>query len=544
MDDSLSHSESGAGPSPTPRMLLSAVFLALLIVRVLGLVSVYFFEEDEASIAMGVASIMAETPGGLYRYTVQFGYYRLVELVLWLIGGRIDLIPAVMKGLAALAGAAIPTVGFFAFRRRWSVRERWLVVGALAINPIIWRSSQYGNTALVATALGTSGIVLLTNDATSWRRLVAYVLVAAAVFVRADSVLLLPVVAVLRYLADRQWRAAVADLLLLVGAIAAVYALTAVVDTRFDSASGSVAEHMGIARPSMFWEYFLWAMGPAALFFGVWALRGMSLTRGGDLLVLLVWALPTIAFYFRATTTSRYFLNAAVPLSLLAAVGMADLAHHLTRWLRTRTAALVVGAVATAHLFVALGHVPADRPIEFLYGGTFQTDDGPMQTGALLVRTFLAPGSLARNLPRPTFGRTSYPFWEGPVFNKAIELLRQPAAGNPTTSFILWGGYGHVFHYHLHTAGASYVQGPPPGSLLWDGQQWIQVGENRLMTIGGKTKDYRELARLDVKEGDRVWSLKTTYPDIDDLEKIPPGLRLEPVETFDPAVRTFTVVRR
>jgi len=89
----------------------------------------------------------------------------VVGLLRALLGGRIDLIPAIVKGMSALAGAVIPAAGFFAFRDELSVRERWLVVLTLAVNPIIWKSSAYGNSAIVATAMATTSLVVLSNRA-------------------------------------------------------------------------------------------------------------------------------------------------------------------------------------------------------------------------------------------------------------------------------------------------------------------------------------------------------------------------------------------
>ena len=66
-----------------------------------------------------------------------------------------------VKAVTALAaimvvGALLPVLGFFAFRSELTSRERWLAVFVLAINPLIWRTSEYGNTAMIATTTNSS----------------------------------------------------------------------------------------------------------------------------------------------------------------------------------------------------------------------------------------------------------------------------------------------------------------------------------------------------------------------------------------------------
>lgn len=532
-----------------PRLLarewsaFALVFALLLIARVLGIVSVYFLEEDEASLATGVAALVADTSGRLYRYTVQFGYYRLIELIDLLFGGRIFLIPAIMKALSAAAGALIPALGLFAFRHELTIRERWLVVFALAVNPVIWRSSQYGNTAIVATAVATAGLVILSNRPTVRGRAIAVGLVALATLVRADTVLLGPVLLLALYRASASWRGAALWTAGWAMLLVAGYACVAWFDPRADGALQSVSSHMSISRPSLFWEYLLWAMSPFALAFASWGVLRMLEPRLAFLGVLAVWCLPTLLFYFRATTTPRYFLNAAVPLCIAAALGMAELADRLRTRMRPAAAWSVTLALASAHLFVALGHARADRPAELFYNGTFQTDDGPMPTGALLVRTYLPAGSLLRSLPRPSFGRQSYPFWEGAAFNKAVDILADPDAPPRTVVIVIAGGYGHALHYHTHAAGARYLSVPPPPSLYWEGPTWLQLGNARALTVAEWTDTYRSGQLLDVASGDEVWSLSADVAFAETAaRRLPHGLALAPTASFDEHFRTFRVI--
>jgi hypothetical protein len=521
------------------------VFVILLGARLLGIISVYFLEEDEVSLAVGAAALVADTAGSLYRYTVQLGYYRLIEFLDLILGSRIDLIPAIMKGLSAVAGALIPTLGFFAFKTDLTLRERWLVVFALAINPILWRSSQYGNTAMIATAVATVALVILSNRPARVAQVAALALFGAAILVRADSVLLAPLVLALLCRIDGSCVRALKWGTGLGLAMIAVYVWIHLVDPRADSAIESVSQHMSIGVPTMFWEYLLWAMSPIPITFAIWGMRSLLDSRPQLLGLLLCWCLPTLLFYFRATTTVRYFVNAAVPLSVAAGVGMAELVTQLQMRMRASVAWTATVGFAAVHLFLALGHFRADRPIEMLYSGTFGTDDGPMPTGALLIRTYLTPGSLLRSLPHPQFGRQSYPFWEGPSFRKAISILSDPAAPRRTIIVILTGGFGHAFHYHTHLAGARFISAPPRGELLWEGQLWLELGPSRVMTISEWSEEYHRPARFAVKAGDQVWTLDTNpLARAPALAKMPVGLRLAPIPSFDEHFQTFQVVGR
>src|SRR5262249_44671628 len=146
-----------------------------------------------------VAALVRGNVGGLYHYTPQFGYYRLVEYIDLLLGGHVNLIPGIMKALSAVAGAVIPTLGLFAFRNQLTTRERWLLTLLLAINPIIWKSSQYGNTAIVAAAFATAAFIVLSNNPARGARILALALFGIGTFVRGDTALLTPVLFFLIY---------------------------------------------------------------------------------------------------------------------------------------------------------------------------------------------------------------------------------------------------------------------------------------------------------------------------------------------------------
>ena len=525
----------------TSRLL--PLLLALLVARVLGLISIYFFEEDEVAIATGIAAMVKGTGGDLYRYTVQAGYYRLVEFLDLLMGGRVDLIPWIMKGLSAVAGTLIPAAGLFVFRETLTSRERWVTAFVLSINPIVWRSSQYGNTAIVSAALSTVGLVMLTNRPSASGRLIAVMLVGAATLVRADAVLLVPILAVLLYLIDRSLSSAVRWTAGFVVSLAAVYGLLALVDPRTDSAFGAVAVHMTVTDSrTMFWEFLLWALSPLPCLFAIWGFRTLLDSRAWMATVLLVWSVPTLLFYFRATTTPRYFVNVAVPLAIAGAIGMVELIGLLRRWSPKWWPQAAVFGLASLHLVVALGHTSPTAPLELFYGGTFQTDDGPMPTGAFLARTYLTPGSLLRQLPNPTFGVKDAPFWEGAAFNRAVaELQRQPHVRR-VVIVLPPGGFVHGFHFHTHAAGARYQSKAGSGDLFWRGRTEMTLPNVAVTTLD--RQGLLALKVLDVAADDLLWVLGDwPFREGGLPSKVPPGFVLQPTETFDSHFRTFRLVK-
>jgi hypothetical protein len=540
------HEDSSRQPglaAPDPIRTVAFVFLGLLAARVLGLVSVYFFEEDEVSLALGAAALVAKTSGHLYRYTVQLGYYRLVEGLDLLAGGRIDLIPWIMKGLSAIAGAWIPVVAFFAFRDELPIRRRWLIVLMLAVNPVVWRSSQYGNDAILSAALTITALVLLTNRVRGAAALAALALLGAGTLVRADAVLVLPAVFVLWWRAyDSLWSAIRATALWGI-CMAAVYGGAFLFDSRMDNALHAVSKHMLVTpNPTMFWEFLLWAMSPVPIVLAIWGARSLLERHGRILAVLAVWAVPTLIFYFRATTTCRYFLNVAVPCAVAAALGMDELVDFFrARW-RAWIAWLVVGGAATVHLVIALGHVSPNRPAELFYGGTFPTHDGLMPTGALLARTYLTAGSLARSLPHPRFGMSDTPYWEGVSYGKAIDRIADPASPARNIVVLLGSGFPHAFHFHAHAAGARYLAGPSSPDLLWSAPTRFTLARASVLVVAGEGPGFASLMRLDVATDDLVWMVgDRPFPDAATLAKLPLGLTLVPIPTFDAHFRTFRV---
>jgi hypothetical protein len=355
-------------------------------------------------------------------------------------------------------------------------------------------------------------------------------------------VLLAPAVVLLLQRAEGSWRRALAWSFGAGVAGIAIFGTILLFDPRADSALASVSQHMATARPTLFWEYLLWAMSPLPFLLAAWGLRALSESRPRLLVLLLVWAVPMMLFYVRATTTPRYFVAIAVPFAIASGVAVADLAARLRPRLRPSIAWSAATGLAVLHLFLAMGHFRPDWRSQPLRGASFPTHDGPMPTGALLYATYSDPGSLLRSLPRPAFGASNRVFWEGPAFAKAMTVLADPVAPERSVVVVLDGGWGHAFHWHSHAVGARFISTPAPGDELWEREIWFRLGNARVMTIAAWIEDYPALPRFDVKAGDEVWALGTgPFPDSVALAKVPPGLELVASEPFDPHVRTFAV---
>lgn len=523
------------------QVLVFAVLLLAL--RVAGIFYLYFFEEDEVSLAAGVAALVRDNIGDLYRYTPQMGYYRLMEFLTVISGGDVALIPAVMKVWSALMGALVPVVALFAFRPELTSQQRWLAAMVLAANPIVWKSSQYGNSAMAALGIVSVALALLSNRPRQLLEMVALILFIAAVLVRADTVLLVPLVGLLLHRNHHSLRATTMRLALLGCGLLAVYALLTWLDPRLDDPVSAVYAHFTIDRTTMFWEYLIWAISPIPLVFSVLGLSRLLDWRPALLPVLLLWLLAPMAMYFTATTTPRYFLLTAMPLALATAVGITDLAKRLGRHVPPGLAWGAVVFAAFIHLLVGLGQFKSSWLASPLFAPTIRTDDGNMPTGALFYDTYLRRGFLAQSLRNQGFGRLREPHWEGVVFPKALQIMGSDAHAGHTTVLLIDTGYGHAFHYHAQVAGARYLSRKPTDpSAPFSSETWLELNKSRIMTVSIQTHHYAELEKFEVAAGDQIWVMGTTeFPDQRSLDKLPQGTTLVPVESFDRQIRVFEV---
>ncbi len=370
----MSRPEGQALPRP---MTIAVLFAALLGARLLAAHFVAFFQNDEVSLAAGAAALARHSIADIYRYGPQAGYYRLVE-GLALAFGSLRAIPIVMTWLSALAGTVMPLCGLAAFPDQLSRQERWVLAGLLAVNPILWMSSAYGNSAMPSVALLVLGITWLSNHPGRAGEAAALALYAAAILVRADAVLAFPAVVLVLYQRYRAPGPLAARIGPLVLALAAVYAVLFLVDARMASTVHAVTEHLGDSRfLTHFWDYLLWSTSPFILAFAAVGVRELLTGRRALLACVAAWCLPFFGFYYATTTSPRYFVPTAMPLAVCAAVGVVFLASALGP-ARQRVAAALLTVLATIHLFVGLSHFSPGSLRNLLQQGEFETQIGPV----------------------------------------------------------------------------------------------------------------------------------------------------------------------
>lgn len=502
------------------------VFLVLLVLRLLAGHYIFFWEEDEAALANGIAALVRDSiGGGLYRYGPQLGYYRFVEFIDLLLGGNVARIPAIMTTISAVSGAVVPVAALFLFRGTLSPRVRWLTAALVCVNPALWKASQYGNTAMLQIALAAVSIVVLSNRPGRWGTALALALCGAATLVRADGIFLAPVVCWLLWRNAPERRMAVLRTAVLFAAImAAVYAAFLLFDPRMDDIGAEVAEHVLNDRyPTMFWEYLLWSMSPFVLAFAALGAADLLVERRALALTTALWCVPILAFYYGSTTTTRYFLLAVVPLSLWAAIGIEGLARRLAAG-GARWGWPVLLALASIHLFVGLGRFTPARLANPFLGPNFRTHDGYMPTGALLYDAYVqwGGGLFGQSFRHPGFGRVS-----GFHHDELLASLRADARPGRTAIVLLDGGFGHAFHFFALRDGAEYLERDP--RTYFATPTWLMLGELRIMTVRYRSPYFEEIERFDVRPGDLVYisdDLDPDFPGPAVLSKLPPGLTL------------------
>lgn len=522
------------------------VFGVLLVARLLGVYNLYFLEEDEISLAAGIAALVRDNVGDLYRYTPQLGYHRIVEWITLGLGGDVSLVPRIMKLWSVIVGAAVPATGLLLFRDQLSLRQRWLVVLVLAINPIIWRSSQYGNTAMASLGFAALAMVFLSNPGGVGSRALGLACFAVAIFVRADAILLGPLFAYLLYRQLGSLRGTLAWLAGL-GAVGLVgTGAILLLDPRLDGVGAAVMNHMfQLDDRTQFWEYLIWAMSPICVGLGILGARALSETRPALLAAVTIGCAGPMLFYFHATTTPRYFLLAAVPFAIATAVGIDDVASRLRRRLSPAPAWGLSLGIACLHLFVGLGQFPINVPRGFITDARIPSHDGFMPTGSLLYDTYLRNGFLYQSIRNAGFGRNPEN-WEAEAFTSALEELASRRGPDQTVILLFDSGWDHAFHYHAQEAGAIYMsRKESDASKPFASETWLKVGDVSLMTIRFGDEDYAALSRLRVAAGDEVWITGSDpFPDQSIREKLAPGLTLKRVPAFHKRFRVFDVVRK
>jgi hypothetical protein len=516
-------------------VLIALFAAALLVARLLSAHFLAFFQLDEVSLAAGVAALVRDTIGNLYRYGPQMGYYRLVEGLDLVLGGRIAAIPQIMIWLSALAGTLIPVCGFFLFPAFLSSTERAVLAGVLAVNPILWISSTYGNSAMPSVALFVLAVTILSNRPSRIAEIAALGLFGAAVAIRADAVLAGPAIAVILYLRYRSLSAVALRCGLLGVVMAISYGTLFVTDAHMAGTVHAVTGHLTDSQfRTRFWDYLLWSTSPFLLLFAAFGLREMLAGRRGLLAAVGIWCLPFFMFYFGATTTPRYFLPTTVPIGVATAVGLVALVPLMAP-LKRGLAVTVVAAFSVVHLFVGLGSFAPGSLKNLLTQAAFETGVGPMWTGALLYQSYFVPGFLVRSVRHPGFGRLN-------DTQQALDTaLAEVGAGRERghTIVVLMGGWnGHALHYYAPLHGARYLSRQP--GLEFGSETWMALGGARIMSINRGADVFRKMRALPVADGDEVWVM--AYKPGDERlvqDRVPPSVSLVAIGDTTRQVRRF-----
>lgn len=526
---------------PRP-LLIATLAIVLLAARLLGAHFIAFYQHDEVLLAASVATLARDSIGDVYRYGPQIGYYRLVEGLQSLLGGDLRTVPIIMITLSTLSGTIIPLCGLFAFPNLLTSTERWVLAGLLVINPILWMSSTYGNSAMPSAALLVVAVAILSNWPRPALEAAALALYGAAILVRADAVLAFPLVVLLLHLRYREIRVTLTRTAPLVIVLAVVYGFLFLTDTHMATALEGVKGHLtSPAFETRFWDYLLWSTSPLILAFAVVGVRELLAARRQLMACVAVWCLPFFAFYYSSTTSPRYFVPTAMPVMVCSSVGamaLIPLLAPLRRWL----AAAVLALLATLHLFIGLSHFTPGSPKNLLEQAQFETHVGPLWTGAYLYKTYFTPWFLGRSLRHPGFGRDNR---TQQTLDSSLAAVATGAERGHTIVVLLGGWNGHVFHYYAQVHGAHYTsRAPGPEFTTFATETWMTLGGARLMSIRWANPEYRAMQRLPVGPGDQVWVLAFNS-EIDNLlrAQVPRDLALVVDDDTKPPVRRYRLAR-
>jgi hypothetical protein len=496
---------------------------ALLGARLLSASYGAFYEGDETSIAAGVAGITRDNAAHLYRYGPQLGYYRLVQSINAVFGSGVMTIPVVMVTLSVLAGTLIPLLGLYAFRGDLTRVERWLLAGTLAANPIIWTSSRYGNTAILAGVFVVAAVVLLSNRPAKRGEIAALVLFGAGVLVRADSVLATGALGVLLWRNHASIRAALWRVAALALTLAAVYGALFVWDPYMVQIFADVAEHLATPDRTRFFELLVWAISPFPLVYAILGLRELEPSRRWLLATIAAWCVPSMGFYFTATTTPRYFLLPVFAIAIASAVGMNAVARLGSR--RLLAWGIVLGT-ATLHLFVGLSNFYPGVRRSWLTDARVPSHDGDVLAGAFLYDSYRTNPVNAAGVFHP-MARVRKPAERS--YLTAMSELRAGRHRGERITLVFAGGDGHGIHFFVQNAGATVVDKRPyyhvTDPVTYD------VGGARLTAIGIYKVRAEGAPPLAVAAGEAVWLLNRSPGDVPDTEeevaaRLPAGLIL------------------
>lgn len=522
------------GDEAEPRWWLPLFAAGVLLLHIVGADFGRFYEGDDISIAAGIAALVRDAAGDTYRYGVQVGYYHLLAWLSALSGGRLMSIPDLMTWVSVIAGAMIPVVATRAFRRDLSRGERWMAGALLVANPVVWQSSQYGNTATLSVALTLATIAILSNRPGVLGEGIAMALLAAAILVRADAVLASGAVFVILWRTHRAFVRAAAPLVLCGATVAATLAALLLLDPRMDGVLQSVAEHAQNPITTRFATFLLYGMSPVPLLMAAAGARDLQRSRGWILAILGAWIVPFVAFYFTNTTTPRYLMQLMPPLCMAAAVGtLGSLASE--GWARLATRVVVI-PLTFAHLLVGLGEFSPATRRGWLTESMISSDDGPAWTGALLYKTFVR---------RPDRGRATLRLRHFAPWNEVERSLLQGFDSLATGSrrgrrvtIVTAAGTGNELHFFAQVAGVHFRDAMPGPEF---GRRWhLEHGGTSLTTVGMYHLQATHTP-VPVAAGDELWGIFDSRGAADSLllPALPPGLTARPLPDWPGALRLW-----
>jgi hypothetical protein len=271
-----------------------------------------------------------------------------------------------------------------------------------------------------------------------------------------------------------------------------------------------VQEHMATPDRTRFFELLLWAVSPFPLAYAILGLREMEPARRWLLAIVAAWCVPSMGFYFTATTTPRYFVLPAFAVAVATAVGMYAVIRLMPRTPKLAWALVLLSG--SLHLFVGLSNFyPAERR-GWLTNARVGSHDGDVLAGAFLYNSFMQH-PVRGGVLRPLVGSHM------PVERSYVTALQALADGNyrgANIYLIFAGGEGHVVHFFAQHYGARVVDRQPAYGLT-DAVTY-ELGGARLTAIGVYRFD-PDSARVPVTAGDVVWLQNRAPGDTPDTEQ-------------------------
>ena len=361
-----------------------AIFAMMAIYYVLPVLPVTGVEGDDYAIAVGalrIARTGENTPGFTYRYDVQSGTY---QALIWLHKATGVETLTLFCTLSALSAVAFVAFGMLLVSHLTKLPLPLSGV-LLLIFPETPIEAYYGNSTIIAAALGLAGLYVLAARYGEFRLLLGGALLGIAVWMRFDAILLTPVVPVLLMSDDgdplARWRAArveTAVVAVVVMAVAGALLWASGADMlRVFSATGAHRVHN--------YPLYAWFMNTVAFLnvpvLGLLAIGLYVTVRRKAWCALAAAALgvaPVIVAYSGMLSTPKYYLYAVPFLALVAAPAADTLFRPKTRAAKALAGVLLaftlVQALAPVDLS-AIDRVVSWRWIGPIRGSMIRTDD-------------------------------------------------------------------------------------------------------------------------------------------------------------------------